>query len=1663
MSNDNRGLIRCKSESNLSDKILSRMDRSKSLSDVQYSAAIDQQMRDHLLRLEGDLKEERKKIVSLKRENVLQTMAAREDESNSARATQEDLVLKMLQEKNEELRELEDNARMSLHEEVDRVRREKNEELQRLRRDWGYEKEILINSLHGQLRSEIRQEVEEEFERVKKKNEMDYFNLLSENKKLQEDLKVTRQSDREKADEIRRILQDQNKTITDLKRDASKDSRRQLAEMKEMQTIIKELETKLELESGNCLRLQMEKESLDEALSRLKLADSWDKRISKSQLRSIGSAEIDIDATASLPLRLVSRPHNDPERVLHRKVIELSSLVRRLDENNQQIVARNQELVDEVENARNALEPLEQKTKRLGAKNMELVQTQRRQEERVTVQQEELIMLKSKLKTYEDIISKRDKDLSKLKNKLKAKIDIEAQKEQVDTLENALQEQLQIINDLRQQSVEKDRRIDVLRERIQRKQSRRNRKANGKKSTSPDSLNSAFDEDSLSVSSEISTTASTTRENIPLPFDGADLTAEEKEDYSRMLKEKIEMEQAYDLLQQQTEEYNFEEERFLKQINVLQSDLLVAQTRIQDLEDQLEDAKRKGGNYNTYNADQVNDPFQEERATLKTANKAVYEKLIATESDLLVKTLEIKQLNQDLSDVEEQRDLLEFRIIELEHAARPKSPDIESSQLTDDDKINLSQDIIEEVDADAISVRIALKELEINKHSLLSRREKSALIQARNLIENGDKDIQGLQSTEKRLTRRVDELEGKYNNLKIKYAIKEKEHISMAESIKKDVEQSKELISDFNADILIDDNDFHGDKEREDKVLRESQADQKNKLKNAYKRISELEATNDTLQQRIERCEEKMNSELSNSEIDVIRVKVEELKEAKERIVQLEDLHSQFDRKLKEYETEKTASFIIEEVVSSDEIPKGIALEIEDLKEENNNLAEELSAIRNRTQQVDSFLTERVVEQTVHKEDSQTQTSFEDETPWHKYMSPRSQSRNDSSLTTPRYLCDEGTQTPRIYEGEAQSERLVIEEPLQSAPVLRLTDVTSEIGPFDVKGETAVAIDEKLDMSVSLSASLSTNYGNSSLDASSAESLFRFADNLVKEATGRAKEALLREELSLSFVVNSTKSKDDFSSPENMASAKGPGEMIDLCVNKLRGSAVATGGAQTNQSRFLENGLDYNIRMNGETESLSGKTMPLDFDPLQIETSSVDESQSNHAYIDPNQDQANQNHGILKPVNSPDKRILKPNPESRAKDHVFDEPQAKSNAVLKAQSLSTNECKKESSLNFSEVENAEQRRLETPGSIPSTDIEELLSYGAALKDCCNGGCDMTSSFDEENTLVEDGRSCTETALRSACKSNQIRQYHNKGGNTDIAATALTDDATNFNRQTENNLVLPSFHFCPCAVDGSGHYHGQVVDSVDSFDVENDGFDSSLDRNEFTNQTDSFLLQKRRGSRFGSFSSSCDGPVTGNDDAKPSLIRSRRGSQHFGDTLRVHSIAKRLRSRSLSPMERSSLARPRSHSAGSVYVVPFSERVLDKRNSMQLQNSVSEDLEDMSDLSLGYEAGPTRNASAFESGNNCAWDVGKGGINQNENGSKKGSVPPPVLPKPRKDGAWSDKERPGRIGGRSEIDSAKKEINMLREECASLERQLKVWFEILMFTPLSLYLFVKSVL
>ena len=233
-----RKLKRSKSESCLSERKQQRLERSKSLRDVNYSRALEDQMRAEIYRLREDLKREERTVDLIKKENVLDILSTREEDREDSILVQKELALKFMQEKNHDVMEAEEIARSEMRKDAFEREREKDVEISRMKRAWEYEKEFLINTLSDQFRTEARSDYEGEFERARKKYEIDYYTFLSEKTKLQEDLKIAKTADKEKAEEMRRVYHDHNKAMADLKKDASQDSRRQVNEATKLDLLV---------------------------------------------------------------------------------------------------------------------------------------------------------------------------------------------------------------------------------------------------------------------------------------------------------------------------------------------------------------------------------------------------------------------------------------------------------------------------------------------------------------------------------------------------------------------------------------------------------------------------------------------------------------------------------------------------------------------------------------------------------------------------------------------------------------------------------------------------------------------------------------------------------------------------------------------------------------------------------------------------------------------------------------------------------------------------------------------------------------------------------------------------------------------------------------------------------------------------------------------------------------------------------------------------------------------------------------------------------------------------------------------------------------------------------------------------------------------------------
>ncbi|XP_065071274.1 uncharacterized protein LOC135695965 isoform X3 [Rhopilema esculentum] len=1257
---------------------------------------------------------------------------------------------------------------------------------------------------------------------------------------------------------------------------------------------------------------------------------------------------------------------------------------------------------------KNERQPTEQKVKRLGAKNMELVQTNRRQETRLVEQQEEILSLKAKLKTYDEVFHRKDKEISKLKTKVQVKNEIENQQEEIETLQEAVQEQLQIIYDLRQQAVEKDRRIGVLRERMQKKQSRRNRKDRGRKSTSPDSLESiSMEEDGFSTTSE--SINDVNGNDLEVSFDSDGRKHVENENYNQLMKERMEMERAYALLQQQVGGH-LDPERTQLQIDAIQSDLIVAQAKIQDLEWQLEEAQKDAQEVKLQRPGKFVDDFKEERERLRNTNKVLHEKLIGAESEALSKTLEIKRLSQDLADVEEQRDLLEFRVAELEEKTRAKSPEFESWQLTDDDKLNLNQES-EEIDFDAVSIRIALKELEINKQSVFSRKEKNTVIKAMDFIEKEEKELRSYESSEQRLLKRVSDLEGKYNSLKTKIGEKDNE-LAMLRAEKSKSEEQK---------LISTDEAFDGEAEEMENDCNHVADDPVVALDKALQKITDMEMKNSLLKQKLDRYVNEKKAELSEDDLEVLRKKVEELEEVKTRLKEMEKANAELEYQIEEVRIQKKAKDIIGDVMYN--LPHSLEAEIQSLDEEKKLLSAELEELRTSSKEIQPLARKTEIQV---KEERSTQTDSVDDTPWHKYMSPRSErslSRNDSGLT-PRSQVDEATQMPRVREPTQKPDKIAFEEHLKSAPHHKVSD--------DFDFDIIPSADDKYVSNLTES-SIKTEMFNSSV-----ESLFQFVDRILEEATIRAKETIKEE---YSMVSPTLQSPDN--DPAGFHLANGPGEMLDIYLehyNKVQKSPINKGhsSVENYRSEDARNSPEYVEVDIPEIRNSSTCFSPdFEFDPLQIETSSVDENSC--------------------PRQSPPEgsiNLLAAHTISCEHEEYRLNLGVDGSRVEDSDSRNTEEIKSALPKNSQVPDIADSRRVQhnrtqSSQSVASDDVNELLAYGALLR---QGNDNNVSDSPAEVTLVKEPEAVCVDYDESFAVENSTAETSGDLTITNINVDneALSKSGTSVPEKGESHRMVDFYRKLPVP-----NYDCQRLESSRSFDdslvFNASNIDADSDFPSRLNLTDdgSYLSNSERCSPSprGRACRPRSVPTTYCQFLSTPSARQKRRQSRFisspflddGDGTREQEM---YRSRSFSPSSSKRLSdrkRLRSWSAGEVLSADRKSGGNKPPTALELWDSEAKE---------NHLLSSNRHSSIKRSKSNPVMYEGiQSKAERSQIGTRRAFPPPPVMPKPstksqlqrQTDLQTSDRSRKGVW---DESDALRKELSMMKEECASLERQIQ---------------------
>ncbi|XP_047129040.1 uncharacterized protein LOC100199386 isoform X1 [Hydra vulgaris] len=923
-----------KSDSNLLERLSTdrrySYNRSQSVSSLSYNqnkletSKLIESMRYHISHLKSELLHEKSINKNLKREAFLNIQNIREEESIKYQRLLSAAEFKLQQNFDIELQKECDYLKQSFTLEINLLKKNHDELLNCKKKQWLQEKDRIIMQ-NERSKINVKNELMEDINRIRKNYEKEILDLKGTIQSLNNELNMFKEKDFNRVEENRQVYELHQEELKKFKKEAEKSSKKQFSEIKKLNKYIEKLEKKPSHDKDTTA---YEVEKVQYMLSPETKDFSLNMILEKSPYNN--SEDFDIEGyMMEMPPILATKPHNDPERILHRKYIELCTLVRKLDGKNQQIAINNQELLNDLNELKKQHKPLEDKLTQLGKKNMDLSHLVRKYESKIKELQKDLSIKDEKLVHLQEVIQKKEKKMQHFKKIDNSKVKVE----EFENLQRQFCEQLQIISELRHQIINKDMQI----ERISKQTKQLHLKE--KRSLSLQSL------DSLEVESD--------EEKLFFVNDKSELiennsfldeNAEIKHQFAILSKEHLKLQHTCNLLQKQMVE-SMDPERVELNREALKTDLLVSQAVISGLEKRVEELDK---NQTCLCKIQDNNENSEEniRNSEKDKDDLRY-KLISAESDLVQNSLQLHMLKEELREALDHNELLEFQIAEMEHSFKLKKKQPLLSFI-EEEKDDFYLDSVN--DCNAVSVRIGLKEMQINRSGDLSVQEMKTLSQAMGLIDRGIKDINALKESDENLRVKMVEIVNMYNDAKLQLVSKEKELNKLLKE--KSVAEEKELFT-YELDISKKKCTFGLDKSEP--------------LSEARLKIAELELKNDLLKTTISHMDDQQAC-LTAEEITLLQQKILQHQKCDE---QLSVMKASYDELLKKLRKSEEKS----EFVTSGKsicIPFKLSQEIEKLKEENKDLNKEVGLLRSKTNDV-LFLALQT-KNALNKEEQSTQT-----------------------------------------------------------------------------------------------------------------------------------------------------------------------------------------------------------------------------------------------------------------------------------------------------------------------------------------------------------------------------------------------------------------------------------------------------------------------------------------------------------------------------------------------------------------------------------------------------------------------------------------------------------------------------------------------------------------
>ncbi|XP_056627399.1 janus kinase and microtubule-interacting protein 3 isoform X12 [Triplophysa dalaica] len=800
--------------------------------------AANEELRAKLTEIQIELQQEKSKVSKLEREK---SQEVRHEQHKSTVVVTE-LKAKLHEEKLRELHSVRETLLRQHESELVRVIKIKDGEIQRLQALVSALRDGSTDKVKSALVADAREEARRSFEGERLRLLQEITELKGVKRQMEEALTMAVQADKIKAAEIRSVYHLHQEEINRIKKECEREIRRLMDEIKVKERAVCGLERELNAQAGCTWRLQQQKQAVDTQLALLR--DSSPRREGPYSPATGDAADA------------IANPQLDEKdaRRFQLKIAELSAIIRKLEDRNTLLSEERNELLKRLREAESQYKPLLDKNRRMSRKNEELAHALRRADNKLQFITQENIEMREKVGTIRRPSSLNDLDQSQEEREIEfLRLQVLEQQHIIDDLSKALETAGYVKTVIERDMLLRYRRQDSLR----RKKPIRTCRPVIETFFGYDEEGS-IDSDGSSISYHTDRTPCTPDDDLE---EGV-LKEDTEHRFHQLTMEYQALQRAYALLQEQVGG-TFDAEKEVKTREQLQAELIRYQSRISDLECVL---SQQGQDMK----------WIEDKQALYKRNQELVEKLKHMEK-------EETRLKNEIQDIKDQNELLEFRILELEERER-RSPAINFQNIHFTDGMSPLQIYCETEGVSDIVISELMKKLDIlGDNANLTNEEQVVVIHARTVLTLAEKWLEQIEVTKSGLQQKMLDIES------------EKELFCKQRGyLDEELDYRKQTLDQAHKRIL----------ELEAMLFETLQREE------AGGKMSELlsELDRDSLREAVSQWKRQVLSELRERDAQILRERMEMLQHAQARIKELEEWIETQKRQIKELE-EKLSFF----------------------------------------------------------------------------------------------------------------------------------------------------------------------------------------------------------------------------------------------------------------------------------------------------------------------------------------------------------------------------------------------------------------------------------------------------------------------------------------------------------------------------------------------------------------------------------------------------------------------------------------------------------------------------------------------------------------------------------------------------------------------------------